>query len=99
MFEITEYSLSHQIDNFQECLWDRCLLDIAVCNLGGTIVGLLTCHVFDVTVGVGNRMLLYMPSDICTSLFHGEDSADDDSDGYSSLLRASRCPDEVVHSD
>ena len=50
MFEITEYSLSHQIDNFRECWWDRGLLDISICNLGGTIVGLWTCHFFDVTV-------------------------------------------------
>lgn len=49
MFEVTEMSLSHQIENFNECWWDRWILDISVCNLGGTLLGLLTCHYLDVT--------------------------------------------------
>lgn len=34
----------------EECWWDRWILDISVCNLGGTLLGLLTCHYLDVTV-------------------------------------------------
>ena len=42
MFEFLEYSLEHQLPNFSECWWDHWILDVIICNGGGTIVGLLT---------------------------------------------------------
>eukprot|EP00093_Oithona_nana_P004628 04628.XXX_74797_76415_1 [CDS] Oithona nana genome sequencing. len=42
MFEFLEYSLEHQLPNFSECWWDHWILDVIVCNGGGTIIGLLT---------------------------------------------------------
>ena len=42
MFEFLEYSLEHQLPNFSECWWDHWLLDVLICNGGGTILGLLT---------------------------------------------------------
>ena len=41
-FEFMEYSLEHQLPNFSECWWDHWILDVLVCNLLGTILGLLT---------------------------------------------------------
>jgi len=41
-FEFLEYSLEHQLPNFSECWWDHWILDVLVCNLFGTILGLLT---------------------------------------------------------
>jgi phosphatidylserine synthase 2 len=42
MFEILEYTLEHQLPNFSECWWDHWLLDVVICNGGGTILGILT---------------------------------------------------------
>lgn len=42
MFEFLEYSLEHQLPNFSECWWDHWLLDVVICNGGGTVLGLLT---------------------------------------------------------
>eukprot|EP00096_Caligus_rogercresseyi_P010772 TRINITY_DN4020_c0_g1_i1.p1 TRINITY_DN4020_c0_g1~~TRINITY_DN4020_c0_g1_i1.p1 ORF type:complete len:457 (+),score=134.28 TRINITY_DN4020_c0_g1_i1:64-1434(+) len=42
MFEFLEYSLEHQLPNFSECWWDHWILDVLICNGGGTILGLLT---------------------------------------------------------
>lgn len=42
MFEFLEYSLEHQLPNFSECWWDHWILDVIICNGGGTIIGLLT---------------------------------------------------------
>lgn len=42
MFEFLEYSLEHQLPNFSECWWDHWILDVIVCNAGGTVIGLLT---------------------------------------------------------
>ena len=42
MFEFLEYSLEHQLANFSECWWDHWILDVIICNGGGTVVGLLT---------------------------------------------------------
>lgn len=50
MFEIAEYSLSHQIDNFNAFAYDRFGLNILICNLEGTILGLLTGNYLEVTV-------------------------------------------------
>ena len=48
MFEFLEYSLEHQLPNFSECWWDHWILDVLICNGGGTVLGLLTlrynCH-------------------------------------------------------
>ncbi len=42
MFEFLEYSLEHQLPNFSECWWDHWILDVIVCNGGGTVLGLYT---------------------------------------------------------
>merc|ERR1719464_1684154 len=42
MFEFLEYSLEHQLANFSECWWDHWILDVIICNAGGTVIGLLT---------------------------------------------------------
>jgi len=42
MFEFLEYTLEHQLPNFSECWWDHWILDVIVCNGGGTIVGIYT---------------------------------------------------------
>ena len=41
-FEFMEYTLEHQLPNFSECWWDHWILDVLVCNAGGTFLGLLT---------------------------------------------------------
>ena len=41
-FEFCEYSLQHQLPNFQECWWDHWILDVAVCNWLGIWMGLKT---------------------------------------------------------
>jgi len=42
MFEFLEYSLEHQLPNFSECWWDHWILDVLICNGGGTIAGIYT---------------------------------------------------------
>jgi len=42
MFEFLEYSLEHQLPNFSECWWDHWILDVIICNGGGTILGIYT---------------------------------------------------------
>ena len=42
MFEFMEYSLEHQLANFSECWWDHWILDVTICNGGGTILGIYT---------------------------------------------------------
>ena len=42
MFEFLEYSLEHQLNNFSECWWDHWILDVIICNGGGTILGIYT---------------------------------------------------------
>merc|ERR1719419_1230643 len=41
-FEFMEYTLEHQLPNFSECWWDHWILDVLICNGGGTVLGLLT---------------------------------------------------------
>ena len=41
-FEFLEYSLEHQLNNFSECWWDHWILDVLICNGGGTIAGIYT---------------------------------------------------------
>lgn len=45
-FEILEYSLQHQLPNFNECWWDHWILDFLVCNGLGIYVGMKTCEYF-----------------------------------------------------
>ncbi|KAF7364781.1 Phosphatidylserine synthase 2 [Mycena venus] len=47
-FELAEYSLSHQLPNFNECWWDHWILDVLVCNWIGTYLGMKTCQYFEV---------------------------------------------------
>jgi len=41
-FEFMEYTLEHQLPNFSECWWDHWILDVLICNGGGTVLGLYT---------------------------------------------------------
>ncbi|KAF9115886.1 hypothetical protein BGX27_005952 [Mortierella sp. AM989] len=47
MFEVMEYSLSHQLNNFDECWWDHWLLDVLICNWLGIYLGVKTCEYFE----------------------------------------------------
>ncbi|KAJ7075782.1 phosphatidyl serine synthase-domain-containing protein [Mycena belliarum] len=47
-FELAEYSLQHQLPNFNECWWDHWVLDVLVCNWIGTYLGMKTCQYFEV---------------------------------------------------
>ncbi|KAJ7364878.1 phosphatidylserine synthase 2 [Mycena albidolilacea] len=47
-FELAEYSLAHQLPNFEECWWDHWVLDVLVCNWGGTYLGMKVCQYFEV---------------------------------------------------
>lgn len=47
-FELAEYSLQHQLPNFEECWWDHWVLDVLVCNWLGTYLGMKTCQYFEV---------------------------------------------------
>lgn len=39
-FEIIEVTFQHVLPNFKECWWDHLLLDVLLCNGGGTLLGL-----------------------------------------------------------
>ncbi|PWU90206.1 putative phosphatidylserine synthase [Trypanosoma cruzi] len=39
-FEIIEITLQHALPNFKECWWDHLLLDVLLCNGGGTLLGM-----------------------------------------------------------
>ena len=41
-FEIIEVTGQHVLPNFAECWWDHLLVDVLICNGGGTVLGLLT---------------------------------------------------------
>jgi len=47
-FEFAEYSLQHQLANFEECWWDHWILDVLLCNWLGTYLGMKTCQYFEV---------------------------------------------------
>ncbi|KAI8075341.1 phosphatidyl serine synthase-domain-containing protein [Gilbertella persicaria] len=47
-FELCEYSLEHQLNNFAECWWDHWILDVLVCNWLGIAVGMKFCQYFSV---------------------------------------------------
>ncbi|KAF9358999.1 hypothetical protein BGX26_000405 [Mortierella sp. AD094] len=47
MFEVMEYSLSHQLNNFDECWWDHWILDVLLCNWLGLYLGVKTCEYFE----------------------------------------------------
>jgi len=48
LFEFAEYSLQHQLPNFNECWWDHWILDVLVCNWLGTYLGMMACSYFEV---------------------------------------------------
>ncbi|EPY26341.1 phosphatidylserine synthase 2 [Strigomonas culicis] len=39
-FEVLEITFQHILPNFRECWWDHLILDVLVCNTGGTLLGL-----------------------------------------------------------
>jgi phosphatidylserine synthase 2 len=41
-FEILEVTFQHVLPNFAECWWDHILVDVLICNGGGTLLGVLT---------------------------------------------------------
>ncbi|KAJ1949345.1 hypothetical protein EC988_004810, partial [Linderina pennispora] len=45
-FELLEYSLAHQLPNFNECWWDHWILDVFTCNWLGIYVGIKWCEYF-----------------------------------------------------
>ncbi|KAJ2859916.1 hypothetical protein GGH94_005828 [Coemansia aciculifera] len=45
-FELLEYSLAHQLPNFNECWWDHWILDVFTCNWLGIYVGMKWCEHF-----------------------------------------------------
>ncbi|RUS23347.1 phosphatidyl serine synthase-domain-containing protein [Endogone sp. FLAS-F59071] len=47
MFEVMEYSLAHQLNNFAECWWDHWIMDVLICNWLGTYLGMKTCEYFE----------------------------------------------------
>ncbi|KAJ3274985.1 hypothetical protein HDV01_001491 [Terramyces sp. JEL0728] len=47
LFEIMEYSLGHQLPNFQECWWDHWILDVLITNWLGIYLGMKTCEYFE----------------------------------------------------
>ncbi|KAI9357777.1 phosphatidyl serine synthase-domain-containing protein [Pilaira anomala] len=47
-FELCEYSLEHQLNNFAECWWDHWILDVLLCNWLGIAVGMKFCQYFSV---------------------------------------------------
>lgn len=40
-FEVVEVSLQHILPNFAECWWDHIIIDVLICNAGGTAMGYL----------------------------------------------------------
>jgi phosphatidylserine synthase 2 len=52
MFEIMEYSLQHQLPNFEECWWDHWILDVLVCNWLGIWIGQTICHYLEMKVRI-----------------------------------------------
>ncbi|SAM01692.1 hypothetical protein [Absidia glauca] len=47
-FELLEYSLEHQLNNFAECWWDHWILDVLLCNWAGIYFGMKTCQYLEV---------------------------------------------------
>ncbi|CEG66570.1 hypothetical protein RMATCC62417_03121 [Rhizopus microsporus] len=45
-FELCEYSLQHQLNNFAECWWDHWILDVLLCNWLGIHIGMKFCQYF-----------------------------------------------------
>jgi phosphatidylserine synthase 2 len=45
-FELMELTFQHWLLNFNECWWDSWILDVAVCNLGGMLIGMKTVEYF-----------------------------------------------------
>lgn len=45
-FELMEQTFQHWLANFNECWWDSWLLDVAICNFGGLMVGMMAVKYF-----------------------------------------------------
>lgn len=45
-FELMELTFQHWLLNFNECWWDSWILDVAVCNLAGLLLGMATVKYF-----------------------------------------------------
>ena len=50
LFEVMEYSLSHQLPNFAECAWDHWILDVLITNWLGIFIGMKICQYFECKV-------------------------------------------------
>ncbi|KAJ3257873.1 hypothetical protein HK103_004164 [Boothiomyces macroporosus] len=50
LFEVMEYSLGHQLPNFEECWWDHWILDVLLTNWLGIYLGMKTCEYFEMKV-------------------------------------------------
>ncbi|CAJ0926554.1 12956_t:CDS:2 [Entrophospora sp. SA101] len=61
MFEVMEYSLQHQLNNFAECWWDHWILDVIICNWAGLYLGMKTCEYFEMK-GYSWRGIKQIPS-------------------------------------
>mmetsp|Transcript_8185 Transcript_8185/g.17545 ORF Transcript_8185/g.17545 Transcript_8185/m.17545 type:complete len:457 (-) Transcript_8185:169-1539(-) len=46
-FELMELTFRHMLPNFNECWWDSWVLDVALCNLAGIVLGMATVHYFE----------------------------------------------------
>ena len=49
LFEVIEISAAHLLPNFQECYWDRLLLDVFGANLIGMVIGMYLVEAPDTT--------------------------------------------------
>lgn len=47
LFEAAEASLKHILPNFNECWWDSWVLDAALCNTAGILLGMATVRWLD----------------------------------------------------
>lgn len=48
LFEFCEYSLAHQLKNFNECWWDHWILDVFTCNFFGIEMGFWFIKKFEI---------------------------------------------------
>lgn len=60
-FELMEYSLEHQLNNFGECWWDHWILDFIICNGLGIWLGMLTLNYLNIKT-YSWRGLYHIPS-------------------------------------
>lgn len=46
-FELIEVTFQHLLDNFKECWWDHLIVDVIICNAGGTVLGLIALRLLN----------------------------------------------------